>query len=115
MELQVTLVILAVSLWGLSSLYRVYSMQITYIEKYCEPNMYAPGGDTQNFWLVSQSDNWMQRLGAPAQISPSYGQSPWTPPVDGNYVGTYSVTTTSSLIKDFDLNTAVINIVESVN
>jgi hypothetical protein len=116
LELQVTLVVLAVGLWGFSGLYRVYSRQITYVERYCEPNMYVPAGETQEFWLVSQSDNWMQQLGAPAQISPSSGQSPWTPPIDGNDAGAYSVTTTSGLSKNFDLNRAVVNInVESVD
>ncbi len=67
-ELQITLVVLAIGLWSFAGLFRVYSRQISYIEKYSEPNMYNPDGEPKGYWFVGYSDEWMRRLGIPADI-----------------------------------------------
>ncbi|MGA2914649.1 MAG: hypothetical protein ABSE89_01325 [Sedimentisphaerales bacterium] len=111
-ELEVTLVILAIGLFGFAGLFKVYSQQISFIERYSEPNMYVnnPEEEAIEFWLVSQSNQWMRQIGAPAAISKSAGQTAWTPPVDGNDIGQYTVTMTSTPVKNFALNKAVVNI-----
>ncbi|MFA5293678.1 MAG: hypothetical protein WC496_11695 [Phycisphaerae bacterium] len=102
LELQVTMVILAIGLWGFAGLFKVYSRQVDYIEQSSLP--------VSTYYIVSQSNQWMKQLGSPAEIKQTPGQVPWTPQVDGNDVGDYSVAMTSSPAMDFDLNTAVVNI-----
>jgi len=88
-ELQVALVILAVGLLGFAGLFRTYSKQISYIEKYSEPNMYVkdPYDESKEYWLVSHTNEWMRQLGAPADINQTLQSSCWKPPVsdDNNY------------------------------
>ena len=111
-ELQVTLVILAIGLWSFAGLLKVYRQQSDYIAMNSEPNLYIenPEGWSKEYWVVSQSNKWMRQLEAPAGINQAAGQIPWTPPVDGNDMGEYSVTMTSTPVKNFDLQRAVVSI-----
>jgi len=102
LELQVTMVILAVGLWGFAGLFKVYSRQVDYIEQSSLP--------VSTYYIVSQSNQWMKQLGAPAEIKQVPGQVSWRPLVDGNDTGDYSVEMTSSPAMDFDLGTAIVNI-----
>jgi hypothetical protein len=72
-ELQVTLVILAVSVWGFANLFRVYSLQINYIEQENLP--------VSTYYVVSQTSRWMRQLEVPADMEKTAGQLPWIPPV----------------------------------
>jgi hypothetical protein len=72
-ELQVTLVILAVSVWGFANLFRVYSLQTNYIEQENLP--------VSTYYVVSQTSRWMRQLEVPADMEQTAGQLPWEPPV----------------------------------
>lgn len=88
-ELQVALVMLAVGLLSFAGLFRIYSRQISYIEKYSEPNMYIkdPNDEFKEYWIVSHTNEWMRQLGAPADMNQTLQPSCWRPPVydDNNY------------------------------
>jgi len=75
LELQVTLVILGAGLLAMPPLMAMQSRQIRHVEAWCR------SGPT--FYVVSQSNRWLRRLGAPAQMETEAGHSPWTPPVTG--------------------------------
>lgn len=94
LELQVTLVILATGLLAMPVLLAMQGRQIRRVEAWCRP---AP-----TYYLVSQSNRWLRRLGAPAEIQAEAGQSPWTPPVIGGQV--YDVQL-NSLTEDLDNRT----------
>lgn len=72
-ELQVALVILAAGLLSFAGLYRIYTVQTTYIEQTSMP--------ASTYYVVSQSNRWMRQLGSPAEMEVSPGQSPWIPAV----------------------------------
>jgi hypothetical protein len=74
-ELQISLAILAIGILGLLTLMVRQSKQITRLEAWCVPN--------PTYYVVGQTDPWMRALGAPAELTPSAGQSAWTPPVSG--------------------------------
>lgn len=82
-ELEVTLVILAIGLFGLAGLFKVYSQQISFVERNCDPNMFVenPQEETKDLWLVSQTNEWMKQFAAPADINNSPGQTAWEPNV----------------------------------
>ena len=75
-ELQVALVILAAGLLSFAGLYRIYTVQTTYIEQTSMP--------ASTYYVVSQSNRWMRQLGSPAQMEVSAGQSPWQRGIDLN-------------------------------
>jgi prepilin-type N-terminal cleavage/methylation domain-containing protein len=73
LELQVALIVLGVCLMGLASLLAMHSRQLRQVEQWC-----GPGHPT--YYLVSQTDRWMKQLGAPANMEPAVGKTPWVPP-----------------------------------
>lgn len=75
LELQVALVILGAGLLAMTPLMAMQSRQIRHVEAWCRSE--------PTFYLVSQSNRWLRRLGAPAAMEDQAGGSPWTPPVDG--------------------------------
>jgi hypothetical protein len=104
-ELQIALVILAVGLLSFAGLFRVYSLQTSYIEQISLP--------VSTYYIVSQSNRWMQQLGVPADMEQTAGQSGWTPPVSGDKA--YRIRL-NSLSKDFDNSLADANVtLEDVN
>lgn len=83
-ELQITLVILAIGLLGFAGLFRIYSQQIDYVQKYSEPNMYVSDSNNtaREYWIVSQTNEWMRQFAVPADIANS--ETPcWEPPSTG--------------------------------
>ena len=100
-ELQIALVILAIGLLSFAGLYRVYSRQTDYIE----PN----GFSTATYYVVSQSNCWMRKLAAPAQMELTAGQLAWTPDVteaDRNS----QVAFTSEPSEIFDADRIIVNV-----
>ncbi len=75
-ELQITMIILAISLLNFAGLYRVYSLQTAYIEKNTQPSM--------TYYITSPTNGWMRQLGIPADVNQTAGLTPWSPPVTGN-------------------------------
>ena len=104
-ELQVALVILAMGLLSFAGLFRIYSLQTSYIEQSSLP--------VSTYYIVSQSNRWMQQLGVPADMEQTAGQSAWTPPVSGDKA--YRIRL-NQLSKDFDNSLADANVtLEDVN
>lgn len=103
LELQVTLVILGAGLLAMPPLLAMQSRQIRHMEAWCRSE--------PTFFLVSQSNRWLRRLGAPAERQTEAGGSPWPPPVTGDPV--YDVRL-RSLTQDLDARTirAVVNLQE---
>jgi hypothetical protein len=75
-ELQITMVILAISILNFACLYRVYSLQTSCIEKNTQP--------VSTYYISSQTNRWMRQLGTPANLEQIAGVIPWTPPVTGD-------------------------------
>jgi len=75
LELEISLVVLMAGLLSITSLLSVQSRQMTHVESWCR-------GDP-TFYVVSQSNHWLRRLAAPAQLETQAGQEAWTPPVSG--------------------------------
>ncbi|MGB2822201.1 MAG: hypothetical protein WBF17_14550 [Phycisphaerae bacterium] len=75
LELQMALVVLVAGLFTMSSLLSVQSKQMTRTETWCR------SGPT--YYVVSQSNPWMRRLGASAELKTQAGQESWAPPVSG--------------------------------
>jgi hypothetical protein len=75
LELEISLVVLMAGLLSITSLLSVQSRQMTRVESWCS-------GDP-TFYVVSQSNHWLRRLAAPAQLETQAGQEAWTPPVSG--------------------------------
>jgi hypothetical protein len=100
-ELQIAMVILAIGLLSFAGLYRVYSRQTDYIEP---NNMSSP-----TYYIVSQSNSWMRKLGAPAQMELTAGLSAWTPLVtEGDR--TRQVTLSEDPNENFSLNQMAVNV-----
>ncbi len=91
LELQVTLVILAVGLLSFAGLLAVQGRQLRRVEQWCS--------SSPTYYVVSQSDRWMRQLRASAKLESTAGQSAWTPPVTGT--DQYTVTLTSQ-VRDLD-------------
>jgi len=86
-EVHLALAILATGLLALSSLMVMQSRQIRRAESWCKPD--------PTFYVVSQSNKWMRRLQAPANLDTSPGGTAWTPSVSGTIkyeVWLYSLT-----------------------
>lgn len=98
-ELQVTMVILAISLLNFAGLYRVYSLQTAYIEKNTQP--------VTTYYLTSPTNSWMRQLGIPAYIEQSAGVTPWTPTITGS--ATYKIRL-NSYTKDFENKQAAVEV-----
>ncbi len=77
-ELQITMVILAISLLNFAGLYRVYSLQTAYIEKNTQPSM--------TYYITSPTNSYMRQLGIPADMNQSAGIIAWSPPVTGSAI-----------------------------
>jgi hypothetical protein len=104
-ELQVAMVVLAVGLLSIAGLFRIYSLQTSYIEQNSMP--------FSTYYIVSQSDMWMRQLDVPADMEQTAGQSAWTPPVSGDKA--YRIRL-NGLSKNFDDSTADANaILEDAN
>ena len=99
LELQVTLVILATGLLALPALIAMQGRQIRRLEAWCQP--------PATYYLVSQSNRWLRRLGAPAELETEAGGSPWTPPVTGGQA--YDVQL-DSLTEDLENRTIEANV-----
>lgn len=95
-ELQVTMVILAISLLNFAGLYRIYSLQTAYIEKNTQP--------VTTYYITSPTNSWMRQLGIPAYMEQSAGTTPWTPPVTGSV--TYKIRL-NSYSKNFENSQAI--------
>ena len=78
LELHVSLVILVMGLLSLAWLLTAQSKQVARAEAWCR-------GDP-NYYVVSHTNTWMRKFGAPAQIETQPGQEAWTPPVSGSQV-----------------------------
>ena len=99
-ELQIAMVILAIGLWGFAGLFKVYSRQTDYIEQSSMP--------VSTYYIVSQSNKWMKRLGTPAEMEQTAGGEAWEPDVNDNR--TYSIQL-NSYSKDFNLRRESANVV----
>ena len=75
LELTVSLSVLMAGLFTTISLVSVQTRQMTQAEAWCRP---AP-----TYYVVSQSDKWLRKFGATAEVNTQAGQPPWTPPVTG--------------------------------
>jgi hypothetical protein len=78
LELQMALLVLMAGLFTMSSLLSVRSKQMTRTETWCR------SGPT--YYVVSQSNPWMRRLEASAELKTQAGQESWAPPVTGQKV-----------------------------
>jgi len=76
LELQVSLIVLTAGLFTMSSLVSVQSKQMSRLETWCRPD--------PTYYVVSQSNRWLRKLNAQAQLETQAGQAAWTPPVAGN-------------------------------
>ena len=75
LELEVSLVILVAGLLTTVGLLSVQGRQMSRTESWCRP---AP-----TYYQVSQSNRWMRKLDAAAEVHTQAGQPAWTPPVTG--------------------------------
>jgi len=92
LEVQVAMVILATGLMGLAALQAVQNRQVRHVETWCR------SGPT--YYLLSQSNRWMRRLEAPAQVESQAGQTAWTPAVAGDQAYNVSVDSLSQQLND---------------
>ena len=74
LELTVSLAIMAAGLLAVQSLMVRQSKQVGRLERWCQP--------PPTYYVVSQSDEWMRALGAPASLETQAGQTAWTTPVE---------------------------------
>jgi hypothetical protein len=74
LELAVSLAIMAAGLLAVQSLMVRQGKQVCRLERWCQP--------PPTYYVVSQSDKWMQALGAPASLETQAGQTAWTTPVE---------------------------------
>jgi len=77
LELQVTLVILATGVLGVSALLAVQGRQIRQVEAWCR--------EAPTYYLLTHTNRWMRRLEAGAELHAQAGQTPWSPPVAGHF------------------------------
>jgi prepilin-type N-terminal cleavage/methylation domain-containing protein len=75
LELVVALIILAAGLLAIQGLMVRQSRQVSHVEQWCATD--------RTYYVVGQSNPWMQTLGAPADLRDQPGQAAWTPPVMG--------------------------------
>ncbi len=75
LELQISLAIMAVGLLSMVTVLAVQSRQINRTDGWCR--------DEPTYYVVSQSNKWMRKLKAPAEIKSLPGQFSWAPPVVG--------------------------------
>jgi hypothetical protein len=73
LELVVSLAIMAAGLLAVQGLLVRQSKQVSRLERWCQPH--------PTYYVVSQSDKWMRKLGAPASLETQAGQTAWTSPV----------------------------------
>jgi|WetSurMetagenome_2_1015567.scaffolds.fasta_scaffold110655_2 prepilin-type N-terminal cleavage/methylation domain-containing protein len=73
LELVVALVIFAAGLLAVQGLMVRQSRQVSHLEAWCR-------GD-HTYYVVSQTDDMMRILGAPADLQGQVGQAAWTPTV----------------------------------
>ena len=77
------------------------SRQVSHLEAWCQTD--------HTYYLVSQTDEMMQALGAPADLQNQAGQAAWAPPVLGRDV--YKVAPVSVIRSpDGQQITAVVNL-----
>ena len=65
--------VLTAGLFTMSSLLSVQSKQMGRLETWCRPD--------PTYYVVSQSNRWLRKLNARAQLDTQAGQEAWTPPV----------------------------------
>jgi hypothetical protein len=75
LEVQLALIVLMAGVLGLCAMLRIHSRQMEVAESWCR-------GDIE-YYMVSQSNTWMRRLGAPAELYIAPGIPAWTPPITG--------------------------------
>jgi prepilin-type N-terminal cleavage/methylation domain-containing protein len=73
LELVVSLAIMAAGLLAVQALLVRQSKQVSRLERWCQPH--------PTYYVVSQSDKRMRKLGAPASLETQAGQTAWTSPV----------------------------------
>jgi prepilin-type N-terminal cleavage/methylation domain-containing protein len=73
LELEVTLVILAVGLLGVASLMAMQSRQMRRVEAWCRTS--------PTYTVLSHTNRWLRQLNAPAELTGNPAQSAWAPPV----------------------------------
>ena len=91
LELQVTLVIMSVGLLSFAALLAMQGRQMRSVEQWCSTS--------PTYYVVSHSNRWMRKLGAPATAEETAGQSAWTPSVTGTKE---HVVTVGSYTRQFD-------------
>jgi hypothetical protein len=75
LEVQVAMILLTAGLMGIAGALRVHSRQLEVAEAWCREGV--------EYYVVSQSNTWMRRLGVPAELTTEPGVSAWEPPVTG--------------------------------
>ena len=103
LELQVTLVILTSGVLAIAALLAAQGRQIRHVEQWCS------AGAT--YYLVSQTNRWMRRVAAPAQVETEAGVSAWTPTVTGEAEYQVQLTALSQDLQSRSLQ-AEVNLVE---
>ncbi|MCE5277737.1 MAG: prepilin-type N-terminal cleavage/methylation domain-containing protein [Planctomycetaceae bacterium] len=73
LELQVAIAVLGIGLLSLVALTVRQSRSVGELESWCV--------DEPTFYVVSQTDGWLQRLGVAADLYDRAGEAPWSPPV----------------------------------
>ncbi len=87
MELVIAMVVMAAGLMAIQALMVRQSRQVSHIEARCQ------AGPT--YYAVSQTEEMMQALGAPADLQNQVGQAAWTPTVSARTQ--YGVTLISAI------------------
>ena len=95
LEVQVAMIVLTAGILALGTILRTYSHQMEIAESWCR--------DDIKYYVVSQSNKWMRRLGVRAELTEDPNVSAWEPDVLGKQV--YEVELDSFLL-DHDARSA---------
>ena len=75
LELQVAVGVLMAGLFGTVSLLSLQGKQLNRAAAWCQ--------DEPTYYVVSQSNRWLRKLEASAEVKSEAGQEAWSPPVIG--------------------------------
>ena len=75
LEVQIAMIVLALGLLGLVATLRMHSRQMEVAESWCR--------EDAEYYIVSQSNIWMQQLDMPAELTTDSNSISWEPPVSG--------------------------------